>query len=376
MELRRENGFCLPMGGRLFAAVKASRLAEVKILVLKSGLDVNSENRRRENCLIEALRIDDDKTRRAIFSFLFKSGCDVHHRDVSGRDALEWAAKLKREPECLRLLKGPMLEYDFLHRGSDGLTVLHHATINGMEQVVRAVAGRLRRYGISVDIPDSLQYTPYLHAKELQHKEIAKILAAAGASVHVERRSVSHMKKEEKKEGYDTQQLLQMNMHDRSPQLRRVLASRRYQSGSPSELQTKLRPRRPHDNGSSTFQLKSDSETSNSQATNSPDRSFRPESSKAMQTSMQDLQELFNVVSRQMTESFCKPAQKPNPETIILHKKTMKGTALAAIIAKQSLPTDAQPQKSPLTKKSSKTDVRIKPNYLTVLPAIKSAFSR
>lgn len=53
----------------------------MKILVFKNQIDINTKNRLGENSLIESLRIEDEKKRRVVFTFLLRCGIDVHHRD-------------------------------------------------------------------------------------------------------------------------------------------------------------------------------------------------------------------------------------------------------------------------------------------------------
>lgn len=99
-------------------------------------------------------------------------------------DSLEWAVKLGRVKEAFTLLTGPMVEYNFSHTDIDGLSVLHHATINRMTPIVSVIVIRLKKYSCSVDIPDSHGITPYLHARRVGCNEIADMLLEAGASPH------------------------------------------------------------------------------------------------------------------------------------------------------------------------------------------------
>ena len=65
--------------------VQVTLYLQIKILVLKSQLDVNSKNENKENSLIEALRITNPKKRHTTFLFLLKCGIDIHNRDITGR---------------------------------------------------------------------------------------------------------------------------------------------------------------------------------------------------------------------------------------------------------------------------------------------------
>lgn len=98
---------------------------------------------------------------------------------------LEWAIKLSREKQALLLLRGPVTEFDIKHKDCDGLTLLHHATINHLLSVIRLILEHTTKYYISVDIADSRGLTPYIHAKRLGYHEIEQELVKAGACIQV-----------------------------------------------------------------------------------------------------------------------------------------------------------------------------------------------
>lgn len=59
------------------------------------GVGVNSLNSEGENALIEALRVENERKRDAIFRYLVRSGADVYHRDHTTRGNIQCTACAK-----------------------------------------------------------------------------------------------------------------------------------------------------------------------------------------------------------------------------------------------------------------------------------------
>lgn len=303
-------------------------------------------------------------------------------------DALEWSAALGCERQALQLLSGPMLEYDFLHRDVGGLTFLHHATINKMEDAIKAVVKRLSRYYISVDIPDSFGYTPYLHARTLDHQRIAEILIDAGASTKVEKRQDVDTSTKSDVKPARSRDIVQLKISGRLPQLKRLIAKenrteREYYNDRNNQFAIS-------NNINSLFQLNPDGETvnafvnsttvadvesSDTTTPSEPTLSHRPNS---YSNSLTNLNNIFNVVSAQMTKSFCRPAHKLKPKTIVLEKSKLKTSALAAIMKKPlpdrlNLLQNGDQRKSHLKRRVSRMDMSAASTRSQPLPTIKTS---
>lgn len=171
---------CLASG--LFHSVYKGRLKKVKFL-LDNGLNVNAKNDYGYNVLVAALHIDNDEKRRKMFHYLLENEADPMQRDPRyKRNTLAWAAVLGRDEQTNLLLDLFMGEFNFHEKDRDGMTPLHLATQTGHTEVVKALVREMVKFGTSVDEPDNLGLTPYLHAKRLGYGLIADILKVEGGA--------------------------------------------------------------------------------------------------------------------------------------------------------------------------------------------------
>ena len=298
-------------------------------------------------------------------------------------DSLEWAAKLGRERQALQLLNGPMMEYDFMHRDCDGLTVLHHAATNNLENLVKAVIKRLSRYFISVDIQDSCGVTPYIQAKRLGHEAIATELALAGASVNRADNSPESQKDKNTSSSHFENQALQLKIHGRLPQLKRLLEVNTSNRVKKRNLQAATRPQLNSQTSvpdvSSLLHMKKDGvlvekfvqstkDDIDQHTTTGIESNNSSHHTTSHNNSIVDLSDIFAVAAEQMTRSFCKPAQRPKPKKPVFQKtKPSKRSTLAAIMRKDKPNTQADRKKPHCKKFSAKSDLGTK---FAVIPSI------
>lgn len=168
------------MGNHLFHAVFKCRFKKVK-LMLDRGLDVNMKNSYGYSILIPALHIENNEQRGRMFQFLLNRGAEETAKDRRhDRSILSWAALLGRLEEVKFLLDRFAGEVDLRGKDTEGMTCLHHATHGGHVDVVDMLCMEFRRFGITVDIPDTLGLTPYLHARRLGFNKITKVLMDVG----------------------------------------------------------------------------------------------------------------------------------------------------------------------------------------------------
>lgn len=303
--------------------------------------------------------------------------------------------KLNCTREALLLLNGPMIEYDFQRKDCEGRTVLHQATINNMALVVKAVVHRLKRYRICVDIPDSLGYTPYLYAKVLGQVEIAAILADAGASTHVETMNEWTVPSKAGKPRKKIPQFLQLKINGKLPQLKRFYSMNRRRENLLVPTSLSLPPNAQSQsaisrNISSLLQMKLDGKTcdnfvhsssvadreSSNTATGPVQSSQGP--SNSCTSALADLQDILVIVSEQMSQSFCRPAQKPVMKTIIFQesKPNVKRSTLAAIMKKpvpERFHNPSERKKSQLKRKQSRNEMQAKHQFVPSIPSIKTS---
>lgn len=184
---RKEEQFFLPengsrscMGNHLFKSVFKCRFKKVKLL-LDKGFNVNTKNDYGYNVLVAALHIESEIHRGKMFKFLLDRQADPLGKDPKyERTVLSWACLLGRLNEVVMIFQRFKGEFDLVDKDKDGMTALHHATQGGHLEVVRAVVQEMRRFRLSVDIPDKLGLSPYLHARRLGFTEIAEVLREEG----------------------------------------------------------------------------------------------------------------------------------------------------------------------------------------------------
>ncbi|KAH3867031.1 uncharacterized protein LOC127869784 [Dreissena polymorpha] len=170
------------LGSNLFHSVFKGRLRKVKFL-LDNGLDVNNRNDYGYNVLVAALHIEPEEKRRKMFKFLLNNNADPFQRDPKyKRSILAWSAVLGRHEQINLLLDTYMGEFDFHEKDKDGMTPLHLATQAGHTEVVKALVREMKKYGTTIDVPDGMGLTPYLHAKRLGYGLIADILRQEGGA--------------------------------------------------------------------------------------------------------------------------------------------------------------------------------------------------
>lgn len=176
----RQTKSCVASG--LFHNVYKGRLKKVQFL-LKTGLNVNAKNDYGYGVLVAALHIDNDSKRRRMFEFLLENDADPMLKDPKHkRNALSWAAVLGRSEQADMLLDSYMGEFNFHEKDKEGMTAIHLATQGGHTEIVKSLVREMTRYGTTVDVPDNMGLTPYLHAKRLGYGLIADILKVEGGA--------------------------------------------------------------------------------------------------------------------------------------------------------------------------------------------------
>ncbi|XP_052791150.1 uncharacterized protein LOC128225148 [Mya arenaria] len=170
------------LGSNLFHSVFKGRIKKVKFLI-ENGVNVNNRNDYGYSVLLAALHIDNPEKRSKMFRYLLNNEADPFAKDPRyKRSALAWSAILGRNEQTNVLLDNYMGELNLHEKDRDGMTPLHLATISGHTDVVTSLVREMTKFGTSVDVPDNMGLTPYLHAKRLGYGLIADILKEEGGA--------------------------------------------------------------------------------------------------------------------------------------------------------------------------------------------------
>ncbi|ELU16721.1 hypothetical protein CAPTEDRAFT_199185 [Capitella teleta] len=157
------------LGTSLFAAVLECRKSKVRLLL--KNVSRNVCNDAGHNLLMTALFMDDDQKRQKMFDYLLKKGINVSYRHPStGRDVLGMSCSLVNRMGDIDLQEGDI----------SGLSPLHLAVEGGHQDAVRILLEVMARYNLCADIPDHRGLTPYIYARRIGRKDIARILVEKG----------------------------------------------------------------------------------------------------------------------------------------------------------------------------------------------------
>lgn len=136
-----------------------------------------------QNVLMAALQIEDDEKRSKIFQFLIRRGASCLVTDkTTGRNVLMYGCHLGRSDEVRTILQETNGELDLLAKDHESFTALHHCAINGHDVCVRLVVHSMKKYGLTLDVGDAHNITPYMYSKRLGHHVISDFLHRSGAS--------------------------------------------------------------------------------------------------------------------------------------------------------------------------------------------------
>lgn len=174
------------MANGLWNAVKDCHFQHLKFLV-DSGLSVNQRNTNGQHTLIAALNIEDDEKRLRMFRYLLSRKADFRAFDrTTGRDILMWAVFLNKQAEAEITMLELAGDINFHKKDKYGRTIVHYATMRGNTDLLQSIVTQMKKFDVSVDIPDNEGFTPYMLAKRLGYDACAEILLTEGeASPHI-----------------------------------------------------------------------------------------------------------------------------------------------------------------------------------------------
>ncbi|XP_059156569.1 uncharacterized protein LOC131941352 [Physella acuta] len=164
----------------LLQAILDGNIKKVKKFLAR-GSSLNSRNDFGFGSLVAALHIQDGAMRSRMFRFLLNRGASYMARDERhDRSVVHWAGLLGRSEQIQTLMEEAGGDLSLESRDKDGYTALHHAVRAGDLPTVDTLVKYHQRYGISVDAPDHLGLTPYMHARRLGFKVITNLLYSKG----------------------------------------------------------------------------------------------------------------------------------------------------------------------------------------------------
>lgn len=145
----------------LHQAVLDGRLHQVRLLVSKHGVGVNCKDIFGRTPLMLTAMVDEDSGAR-MARILISSGADIGIRDNMGRTAISQACLHGRERIVDEILRKDILNIS--DPDNDGNTPLHHAASSGNPNIVKTLGNLFVKFGLDIDLRNSLGYTPLLLA--------------------------------------------------------------------------------------------------------------------------------------------------------------------------------------------------------------------
>ncbi|GFN96372.1 ankyrin repeat domain-containing protein 50 [Plakobranchus ocellatus] len=170
----------MTMANSFFQAIIKGNVNKVRNQ-LNRGHNINTKNDYGMSPLVASLHIEDDSRRARMFYLLLEKGASYKARDTThDRPALHWACVLGQTPEVQTLLEETAGDIKLSEKDGDGFTALHHAVKIGSLPIVQNLVNYHVRFGITVDLPDKMGLTPYIHARRLGYRDVANILREQG----------------------------------------------------------------------------------------------------------------------------------------------------------------------------------------------------
>ncbi|XP_005089164.2 serine/threonine-protein phosphatase 6 regulatory ankyrin repeat subunit A [Aplysia californica] len=158
----------------LHQAVLDERLHQVRLLVDKHGVGIDTKDVHGRTPLMLSCIIDNHELGYRMAYILLKAGAYLNLRDGMGRTALSYACMNGRESCVAVLLKEDVL--DINEPDNDGNTPLHHASTCGNPRIVDMLAKAFHKFGLNADKRNNLGYTALLLACKSGHYVSAHLL--------------------------------------------------------------------------------------------------------------------------------------------------------------------------------------------------------
>ncbi|XP_033737955.1 serine/threonine-protein phosphatase 6 regulatory ankyrin repeat subunit B-like isoform X1 [Pecten maximus] len=168
-----------PIKTALHQAVIDCRLHQVRLLVSKHGVNVDSKDLNGRTPMMLACIIEEEFGYR-MAKILLKAGAFLNLRDNLGRTALSYACMNGREDIVRMIIREDVL--DINEADNDGNTPLHHGASSGNPNIVTQLVDCFVRFGLDVDTRNSMGYTALLLACKNGHFVSAHVLIKKGGA--------------------------------------------------------------------------------------------------------------------------------------------------------------------------------------------------
>lgn len=169
-----------PIKTALHQAVLDGRLHQVRLLVSKHGVNVDSKDKFGRTPLMLACMLENEEDGYKMVKIFLQAGAFLNVKDNINRSALSYSCMKAREEIVAKFLKEDIL--DINSPDNDGNTPLHHAALCGNPSIVKFLTDKMVSYGLQVDSRNTQGYTALLLACKYGHYASAHILLTSSQS--------------------------------------------------------------------------------------------------------------------------------------------------------------------------------------------------
>ncbi|KAI0217995.1 hypothetical protein LSAT2_030277, partial [Lamellibrachia satsuma] len=170
--------FRRPVKTALHQAVLDTRLHQVRLLVNKHNVNVDSKDMFGRTPLMLACLLNDEEYGYRMIRIFLRAAAYVNTQDDMGRTALHYACIKGRARAVRRCLKEDLIDVN--GSDSDGNTPLMHACMSGHPDIVDMLLEVLVKFGIDMDARNVMGYTPLLIACKYANYVSAHLLLTRG----------------------------------------------------------------------------------------------------------------------------------------------------------------------------------------------------
>lgn len=160
-------------------AISQRRFKQVYFL-MNYGVDLNTRNISGKTALMQLCELEPEETATVLAKALVKRGAQIELTDRKGRNSLVYAILHQRKKLSSYFLEEAITNYDVNAKDFDGNTALSHAAAIGNLEIIRSIVRLLKKFRLSVDVPNNNGETPLMRATKLGHISCAKFILSEG----------------------------------------------------------------------------------------------------------------------------------------------------------------------------------------------------
>ncbi|XP_031556157.1 inversin-A-like [Actinia tenebrosa] len=159
-------------------AISQRRFKQVYFL-MNYGVDLNTRNVAGKTALMQLCELRPEETAIVLSKALVKRGARIELCDRNGKNSLVYAILHQRE-KLSRYFLEEAIHYDLNAKDMDGNTALSHAAAIGSMEIIRLIVRLLKKFRLSVDVPNNKGETPLMRAAKQGHISCAKFILSEG----------------------------------------------------------------------------------------------------------------------------------------------------------------------------------------------------